>query len=257
MLLPVFAAAALLALPATAVAVEPLPVPAISSPAASTLVTSTFVITGRVAAGVTEVRVTGAASAAVTILPADAEGATFTAEVAVRYGRDTLAITAGDGASWSAPITLVVWQLGKTPVADRFVLVDKSDFMLYVARSGVVIASYPVAIGTYGTRTPIGTFYLGRPVPPGSGGAVWGPFRMRLNKKTWVRVSYTVHVGKRHVRRWRRVLRLVGTSYYIHGTNEPDSIGTAASHGCVRMWNSNLRVFRTLTYKYELTVIRS
>jgi hypothetical protein len=80
---------------------------------------------------------------------------------------------------------------------------------------------------------------------------------MRLYRKAWVRVAYRVRVGGRLVTRHHKVLKLVGTSYYIHGTNDPDSIGTPASHGCVRLWNRNLRVFRGLTYKYELTIIRS
>jgi lipoprotein-anchoring transpeptidase ErfK/SrfK len=46
------------------------------------------------------------------------------------------------------------------------------------------------------------------------------------------------------------------TRYYIHGTSDPDSIGTQASHGCVRMFNSNLRTFRGLTIKHQMTIIR-
>jgi lipoprotein-anchoring transpeptidase ErfK/SrfK len=245
---------ALFALPARATALDPA-APTIVSPAASALVAPTFLLTGRVGPGVADVQVTGAVSAVVTLLPADSEGATFTATVTVGYGRTVLSVEASDGVAWSAPATLTVWQLGATPAASNFVLVDKSDFMLYVVRSGCVIAAYPVAIGTYATPTQTGTRYLGRPVhAPNS---VWGPFRMRLYKMASVRVSYKVRVGKRLVKRWRKVLKLVGTSYYIHGTNAPSSIGTPASHGCVRMWNSNLRVFSTLTTNHELTVIRS
>jgi hypothetical protein len=106
-----------------------------------------------------------------------------------------------------------------------------------------------------GTPTPTGTRYLGRPVhAPNS---VWGPFRMRQYRRVLVKVAYHVTVNGHRVKRWHKVLKYKGTSYYIHGTNDPSSIGTPASHGCVRLWNSNLRVFRTLTVKYELTLIRS
>jgi lipoprotein-anchoring transpeptidase ErfK/SrfK len=257
LVLPVVAAvavaSALFGLPAPASAL--VPAPTIVSPAASALVPSTFVLTGHVGPGVTVVQVNGAVSASVPLLTADSEGAAFTATVTVNYGPTVLSVTASEGAARSAPAALTVWQLGATPAASSFVLVDKSDFMLYVVRSGSVIAAYPVAIGTYATPTHPGTRYLGRPVHAPNG--VWGPFRMRLYKRSLVRVSYKVRIGRRLVKRWHKVLKLVGTSYYIHGTNAPSSIGTPASHGCIRMWNSNLRVFRTLTTKYELTIIRS
>jgi lipoprotein-anchoring transpeptidase ErfK/SrfK len=248
---------AFLAVPVRAVA-QPVPAtPVILSPRPSAAVASTFVITGRVGPGVTEVRVTGADDPAVTLFAADSEGATFTATVTVRYGSSTLTVVAGDGVTWSGPASRTVWQLGDAPTDRRLVLVDKSDFMLYVLRYHSVIEARPIAIGMRGTPTPTGAFRLGRPVPPGPGGSVWGPFRMRLYRKVWVRASYVVHVGGHHVRRWRRVLRSVPTSYYIHGTSDPGSIGTPASHGCVRMWNSDLRVLRGLTFKGQRTIIRN
>jgi lipoprotein-anchoring transpeptidase ErfK/SrfK len=248
------ATAAVLALPVPAVAQDTPPAPAIVSPRASAVVTSAFVITGRVSPLVTEVSVTGAKSATVTILAADSEGATFTAEVSVRYGRSVLTLAAGDGVSWSEPATLTVWQLGKVQKAARLVLIDKSDFMLYLIRNNVVVASYPIAIGMRGTPTPTGTRYLGRPGHAPT--SAWGPFRMRLYKKAWVRVAYRVRVHGRLVTRHHKVLKLVGTSYYIHGTRWPDSIGTPASGGCVRMYNSDLRKFSRLTVRNQLTVLR-
>jgi lipoprotein-anchoring transpeptidase ErfK/SrfK len=37
-----------------------------------------------------------------------------------------------------------------------------------------------------------------------------------------------------------RALTLSGGQYAIHGTNRPESIGTAASFGCIRMHNSDI-----------------
>jgi lipoprotein-anchoring transpeptidase ErfK/SrfK len=236
--------------------------PVIVSPSSSWLTNGTVVVTGRVGPTVDGIDVTGAISAEVTLSPASSEGATFTARITLPYGRRVVGFAAREGADWSEHATLTLWNLGDVPKASRFVLVDKSDYMLYVVRSQRVVASYPVAIGTRGTPTPTGTRYLGRPGPSPSG--VWGPFRMKLYKQAWVRVAVSVkhvynhrHHHYHHVTHYHRVLRKVGTSYYIHGTNEPDRIGTMASHGCIRMFNSDLQVFRTLTYKYQLTVIRS
>lgn len=249
------AAAIAIALPAPATAQEAPPPPAILSPRPSALVKSKFVITGRVAASVTGLSVGGASASTVTVLAADSEGATFTVEVAVTYGRHVIALSAtSDGATWSQPATIAVWNLGAVKRDVRLVLVDKSDFMLYVIRWNAVVAAYPIAIGMRGTPTPTGTRYLAR--PSASPSSVWGPFRMRLYRKAWVRVAYRVRVSGRLRTRYRKVLKLVGTPYYIHGTNDRDSIGTPASHGCVRLWNKNLRVFRGLTYKCQLTILR-
>lgn len=38
-----------------------------------------------------------------------------------------------------------------------------------------------------------------------------------------------------------RALYLSGTLYRIHGTNEPGSIGKAASSGCIRMFNDHVK----------------
>jgi lipoprotein-anchoring transpeptidase ErfK/SrfK len=37
-----------------------------------------------------------------------------------------------------------------------------------------------------------------------------------------------------------RALTLTGGDYAIHGTNRPESIGTYASYGCIRMFNEDI-----------------
>ena len=37
-----------------------------------------------------------------------------------------------------------------------------------------------------------------------------------------------------------RALTLAGGQYAIHGTNKPQSIGTFASYGCIRMYNQDV-----------------
>ncbi|WP_242854376.1 L,D-transpeptidase [Oxobacter pfennigii] len=77
-------------------------------------------------------------------------------------------------------------------------------------RSGSLVKSYPVATGKPTTPTPEGTFsIINKQVNPG------GPFGTR-----WMGLS------KPH--------------YGIHGNNNPASIGTAASNGCVRMYNDDV-----------------
>ncbi|MEK6265243.1 MAG: L,D-transpeptidase [Clostridium sp.] len=81
---------------------------------------------------------------------------------------------------------------------------------LTMYRNGMFFKAYPVAVGKPTTPTPKGTFTIvNKQVNPG------GPCGSR-----WMGLS------KPH--------------YGIHGTNNPPSIGTAASNGCVRMYASDV-----------------
>lgn len=55
-----------------------------------------------------------------------------------------------------------------------------------------------------------------------------------------------------------KAIYLGNTLYRIHGTNEPKSIGTAASSGCFRMMNENVLHLASLVHVgTEVTVVRS
>jgi lipoprotein-anchoring transpeptidase ErfK/SrfK len=158
--------------------------------------------------------------------------------VAVRYGKSTARLVGANAWGARSSATVTVYQLGKTlPPYWRYVLVDKSDFYLYYVIGNRVTTRYPIAIGTPWAPTPTGLFRLGYP-QPASG--VWGPIRMPLQRR--------VSGG------------FVRTMYYIHGTNDPSSIGTEASHGCVRMYSSNVLSFAAQLRKYSkrpYTIIRN
>ncbi len=72
--------------------------------------------------------------------------------------------------------------------------------------------TYPVAVGKPQTPTPLGNWTIvQKALNPG------GPFGAR-----WMRLSVP----------WG--------GYGIHGTNRPSSIGKAASHGCIRLYNADV-----------------
>lgn len=99
------------------------------------------------------------------------------------------------------------------PLAGKHVqiVIEAAQRRLYVFADGRVDRSWPVAVGTPETPTPIGHWSI-------RAKAVWGgAFGAR-----WMQLSIP----------W-------GT-YGIHGTNNPGSIGSRASHGCVRMWNRDV-----------------
>jgi lipoprotein-anchoring transpeptidase ErfK/SrfK len=238
-------AALALVCPAAAVAGLEMPgAPTITAPAQNALVGGYVVVSGSTSTYTAEVQVSSPSQLTTVAVATVSEPGTFTVTVAVPYGPSTISILARNDAGDSAVVQLNVWSLGDLPGYPAFVLVDKSDLYLYVVRYGTVAARYPIAIGMPRTPTKVGTFVLGRPM---RGGGSWGALRMPLMKPKWVRRRVTVHVGRRHVRRWVRRLTYVKTTYYIHGTNDSASIGTWASLGCVRMYDGDVRAFAGMT----------
>ena len=75
-----------------------------------------------------------------------------------------------------------------------------------------IIKTYNVAVGKPSTPTPIGN---------------------------WKIIQKTVNPGGAFGARWMRI-NVPWGGYGIHGTDEPDSIGNAVSHGCVRLLNENV-----------------
>jgi lipoprotein-anchoring transpeptidase ErfK/SrfK len=106
------------------------------------------------------------------------------------------------------------------------ILVDISERRLYLYDKGALVKQYGVAVGAPGYSTPRGNFYitLKRYLPtwsnPGSDWAVGMP--------------KTIGPGPSNPL-GTRALNLDAPGIRIHGTSNDGSIGTAASHGCMRM----------------------
>ena len=148
----------------------------------------------------------------------------------------TIRVVAANGFGSNHSATRSVYSLGKLPDYAKLVLIDKEDRRLWVIRDHVVTFTCACAIGMPWAPTPTGTFRLGaRHKTPNR---VWGPWRLRLSHRI---VSH----GK---------VRYVPTSYYIHGTNDPSSIGEMASHGCIRLLNNNIRRLSTVIDGYMVRI---
>jgi hypothetical protein len=190
-----------------------------------------------------------------------ASGATtFSANVQVPVARDASTVRVIPWNSWSGygpEATLRVYNLGNAPGYATFVLVDKYDFTLYLVTNGIVGFQRPVAIGMPGAQTPVRTFTLGKRQIMRPSRTSWGVMRLPLMKTVTRRVRVRVRSHGHWVRRWVRRKVLVKTSYYIHGTNDASSIGTMASHGCVRMYNADVTAFSTLAPYKTPVVIRN
>ncbi|HEX7048757.1 MAG TPA: L,D-transpeptidase [Longimicrobiales bacterium] len=108
--------------------------------------------------------------------------------------------------------------------------VDLSERHLYVIEDGETVQTYNIAVGMPGHPTPTGTFRTGR--------IVWNPGWNPPNSP-WARGEKPRAPGdpKNPMRGVKIYFR--EPSYFIHGTNDPASIGAAASHGCIRMTESD------------------
>ena len=110
-----------------------------------------------------------------------------------------------------------------------WVVIDKSARILTVYIDETVFKKYPVAVGASIALTPEGQFtFVSKAVNPRWGGGGYAsPIAGGAPNNP---------LGKR----WMGLSKGGGGQYGVHGNVSPYSIGTNASHGCVRMINSDV-----------------
>ncbi len=114
---------------------------------------------------------------------------------------------------------LVIGQIICIPLAPSpiEIIINVGAKRLTVYRNGSIYREYIIATGKPDTPTPIGVFeVINKEIDPG------GPYGTR-----WLGLS--------------------ARGYGIHGTNNPSSIGTAASNGCIRMYNEDIEALFDIT----------
>jgi len=148
--------------------------------------------------------------------------------------RTTATAGHGQGSIWLLLLTLAIVSrevanaqtsnLDVTARPHRQILVSIPDRKLAVIDQGKVIRTFPVSVGASVSPSPTGEFRIvhrlanptyyhpGVVIPPGSDNPI-GPRWIGLSK----------------------------SGYGIHGTNQPESIGHAASHGCIRLRNRDIK----------------
>lgn len=109
--------------------------------------------------------------------------------------------------------------------ANYQVEIDKTQNKLHLYQDGVLIKTYSVATGRTEELTPEGTFTM----------------VVKINKPGWKNIPGG-HPDNPLGDKWMgiSVNGDNGRTYGIHGTNNPQSIGTHASSGCVRMHKNDL-----------------
>lgn len=109
--------------------------------------------------------------------------------------------------------------------------VSLEDRKLYVYQGEEELRTYSVAIGKDKHPTPAGTFNIRR--------VIWNP-RWVPPKVGWARGKTPKAPGDPENPMGRVKMFFQEPDYYIHGTNHEESLGQAASHGCVRMANDDI-----------------
>lgn len=92
------------------------------------------------------------------------------------------------------------------------------------------IADYPIAVGLLEFPTPTGDFTISH--------AEWNPWWYPPTHREWARNERPTPPGPNNP--MGRVKLFFMPLYFIHGTPAGESIGTPASHGCVRMRNEDV-----------------
>jgi lipoprotein-anchoring transpeptidase ErfK/SrfK len=99
--------------------------------------------------------------------------------------------------------------------------VKLAEHRLIVTKGDEVIADEPIGVGTASTPTPGGKYYLKELLQPPDPSGAYGPYAYGLSGFSNELEEFNGGDG------------VIG----IHGTNEPELIGTDVSHGCIRMSN--------------------
>lgn len=122
----------------------------------------------------------------------------------------------------------------------RVVLVSIPDRRLALLEDGKVVKVYRVAVGAEASPSPSGEFEIVN----------------RITDPTYYHPHVVIPASEESPigTRWVGLSR---KGYGIHGTNEPRSIGRAASHGCIRMRNRDIAHFFELVRVGDLVEIRA
>ncbi len=123
------------------------------------------------------------------------------------------------------------------------IVISRRQVILY--RGKTQIKSYPIAVGRPGWETPTGNFqilnmtkdpawmhpFTGESIP---GGSPKNP------------------LGRYWIGFWTNGTNWIG----FHGTPDPESVGKAASHGCIRMYNKDVQeLFAQVNIGTPVTVV--
>lgn len=126
------------------------------------------------------------------------------------------------------PLPAVAVNLPRNPS----IVISVPDRALAIVRDGKAVETFTIAVGKPSTPTPTGLFHLSdldaHPTPVNG---VFGDRWMEFTRKTGADG--------------------ITTLWGIHGTNHPEKVGEAVSHGCIRMRNQDVEKVFAQAYAGE------
>lgn len=114
-------------------------------------------------------------------------------------------------------------------ITDYRAELDLSTYTLHVYKAADLFLETKVAIGKDSTPTPLGTFFLTEVIKNSSDGGIYGAYIMPTSGYSEVLDSFDGGLPQ----------------IAMHGTNQPELLGTKASNGCIRMSNEAITKLAT------------
>jgi L,D-transpeptidase ErfK/SrfK len=155
----------------------------------------------------------------------------------------------GDGSSVILP---TVWVLPE-PIPDRGLVVNLSEkrlYLFYELAGRNLVKTFPLGIGDDDAGTPLGNFRITDKITNPSWSVPPSIRKERPHLPAVVEPGPDNPLGS-------HALRLSETSYFIHGTNRPWSIGRKATLGCIRLYPEDIpELYRLVEPGAEVSIIR-
>ncbi|MBF2008559.1 L,D-transpeptidase [Chlorogloeopsis fritschii PCC 9212] len=124
--------------------------------------------------------------------------------------------------------------------------ISLSRRQLILYRGNTKIKTYPVAVGRSGWETPTGKFQV---MTKTKNPAWMNPF----TGKSILGGKPENPLGKYWIGFWTNGKTWIG----FHGTPNPESVGKATSHGCIRMYNKDIQeLFHQVSLGTSVTVVQ-
>lgn len=131
-----------------------------------------------------------------------------------------------------------------SPGDNLHLVINLTERRVYVYKNDQVIDSYPIAIGRQGWETPTGNFEVLQMLR----NPVWQhPFTGEL-----IPPGPDNPLGSRWIGFWTDGQNYIG----FHGTPNVETVGTAASHGCIRMYDQDvMKLFELVQVGTPVSVV--
>ena len=129
------------------------------------------------------------------------------------------------------------------------IVIKTHDRKLYYILDNWTAYEFPIAVGKKAKDRFYGVF----PITAKAKWPSWRPTPSMLEKDPTLP---EVVKGGRHNPLGARALYLGDSPFRIHGTNNPRSIGKFASHGCIRMYNKDVKELYKLTHKWDMVYVQ-